>query len=118
MAIASLSIHAADRGPCDAVAIGVASEYDELERPEDTLRGLRWVRGDGSVDEIDDETEMRMLATWSDVDRSMIPWHEHAGLGERGDSGLAGDGLEVEDVEHVIPIRGRDHGMDEPTAWH
>lgn len=118
MAIASLSRHAADRAPSHAVAVGVASEYDEFERLEDTLRGLRWVRGDGSVDEIDDEAEMRMLDTWSDVDRSMVPWHKHAGLVERGDSGLAGDGLEGEDVEHVIPIRGRDHGMDEPTSWH
>lgn len=117
MAIASLSSHAADRAPGEAVAIGVAAEYDEFDRPEDTLRGLRWVRGDGSVDEIDDDTETGMLDTWSDVDRSMIPWHEHAGLIERGDSGLAGDDLGREDVEHVIPIRGREHGMDEPASW-
>ncbi|MDN5895249.1 MAG: hypothetical protein L0H93_14650 [Nocardioides sp.] len=117
MAIDSLSSHAADQAPGDAVAVGVAAEYDELERPEDTLRGLRWVRGDGSVDEIDDETVMGMLDTWSDVDRSMIPWHEHAGLVERDDSGLPGSELAREDVEYVIPIRGREHGMDEPASW-
>lgn len=117
MAIDSLSRAAADRAPEEAVAIGVAAEYDELERPEDTLRGLRWVRRDGSVDGIGDETEVGMLNTWSDVDRSMIPWHEHAGLIERGDSGLPTSELHREDVEHVIPIRGREHGMDEPAAW-
>lgn len=119
MAIASLSIHAAHRAPGDAVAIGVAAEYDELERPEDTLRGLRWVRGDGGVDEIDDETEKEMLDTWSDVDRSMIPWHGHAGLVELGlgNCGLLIGELDREDVEYVIPIRGRGHGMDEPAAW-
>lgn len=119
MAIASLSSHAASRAPGHAVAIGVAAEYDELERSEDTLRGLRWVRGDGSVDEIDDETEMRMLDTWSDVDRSMIPCHRHAGLVELGlgNCGLPIGELDREDVEYVIPIRGRGHGMDEPAAW-
>src|SRR5699024_6770512 len=48
MAIDSLSRTAAQQAPADAVAIGVAAEYDELERPEDTLRGLRWIHTDGS----------------------------------------------------------------------
>ncbi|APX31869.1 hypothetical protein BH708_03065 [Brachybacterium sp. P6-10-X1] len=117
MAVDSMSRTAAEQAPTDAVAVGIAAEYDELERPEDTLRGIRWVRDDGSIGELDDETEVRMGDTWSDVDRSMIPWHQHAGLVERGDSGLPADELTREDVEYVIPIRGREHGMDEPTSW-
>lgn len=117
MAIASMSRTAAQYAPDDVVAIGIAAEYDELERPEDTLRGIRWVRSDGSVGELDDETEAQMGDTWSDVDRSVIPWHQHAGLVERGDSGLPGDELSREDVEYVIPIRGRAHGMDESATW-
>lgn len=81
------------------------------------MRGPRWIHAGDSVDEIDDEIETGRLDTWSDVDRSMIPWHRHAGLVERGDSGLGGDELKREDVEHVIPIRGRHHDMDEPAAW-
>lgn len=118
MAIGSMSRTAAERAPDDAVAIGVASEYDdEPERPEDTLRGLRWVRADGGVHEIDDDTEMELLDTWSDVDRSMTTWSFHTGLVERGDSGLPSGELIREDVEYVIPIQGREHGMDEPAAW-
>ena len=117
MAIGSMSRTAADQAPTDAVAIGIAAEYDELERPEDTLRGLRWVRGDGSIDELDDETDTRLGDTWSDVDRSVIPWHQHAGLIDRGDSGLPAEELSKEDVEFVIPIRDREHGMTEPSSW-
>src|SRR5699024_4908956 len=112
MAIGSMSRTAAERAPDDAGAIGVASEYDyEPERPEDTLRGLRWVRADGGVHEIDDDTEMELLDTWSDVDRSMTAWSFHTGLVERGDSGLPSGELIREDVEYVIPIQGREHGM-------
>ena len=117
MAIDSMSRTASDQAPTDAVAIGIAAEYDELERPEDTLRGIRWVRNDGSIEELDDETETLLGDAWSDVDRSVIPWHQHAGLIERGDSGLPADELAREDVEFVIPIRGRDHGMPEPSSW-
>src|SRR5699024_2535614 len=117
MAIDSMSRTAADQAPADAVAIGIAAEYDELERPEDTLRGIRWVRSDGSIDELDDATETLLGDAWSDVDRSVIPWHQHAGLIERGDSGLPVKELAGEDVEFVIPIRSRDHGMTEPSSW-
>jgi len=117
MAIDSLSRTAAQQAPADAVAIGVAAEYDELERPEDTLRGLRWIHTDGSVHAIDDQTEAGLGDTWSDVDRSMIPWRQHAGLVERGDSDFPESELAREDVEYVIPIRGRAHGMDEPASW-
>ena len=117
MAIDSISRTAAQHAPRNAVAVGVAAEYDELERPEDTLRGLRWIHSDGSVDEIDDEAEGALGDAWSNVDRSTIPWHRHAGLVERGDSGLPEGELVREDVEYVIPIRGRDHGMDEPKSW-
>ncbi|WP_157773462.1 hypothetical protein [Brachybacterium vulturis] len=117
MAIDSMSRTAADQAPADAVAIGIAAEYDELERPEDTLRGIRWVRSDGSIDELDDATETLLGDAWSDVDRSVIPWHQHAGLIERGDSGLPVEELAREDVEFVIPIRCRDHGMTEPSSW-
>lgn len=116
MAIDSMSRTGADQAPTDAVAIGIAAEYDELERPEDTLRGIRWVRNDGSIEELDDETETLLGDAWSDVDRSVIPWHQHAGLIERGDSGLPADELAREDVEFVIPIRGRNHGMTEPAS--
>lgn len=118
MVIDFLSRTPAQQAPGDAVAIGVACEYDdELERREDTLRGLRWIRVDGSVHEVDHETEVELDDTWSDVDRSVIPWHAHAGLVERGDSGLPGGELDREDVEYVIPIRGRELDMDEPGAW-
>ena len=116
MAIDSMSRTGADQAPTDAVAIGIAAEYDELERPEDTLRGLRWVRNDGNVTELDDEAEAPLGDAWSDVDRSVIPWHQHAGLIERGDSGLPVEELAREDVEFVIPIRCRDHGMTEPSS--
>ncbi|HLR94958.1 MAG TPA: hypothetical protein VK053_10555 [Jiangellaceae bacterium] len=117
MAIDSMSRTAAGQAPDDAAAIGIAAEYDELERPEDTLRGLRWVRGDGSVGELDEEAEARLGDTWSDVDRSATPMHQHEGLVARGDSGLPAGELAREDVEYVIPIRGREHGMTEPTSW-
>src|SRR5690625_7765199 len=91
MAIGSMSRTAAERAPDDAVPIGVASEYDdEPERPEDTLRDLRWVSADGGVHEIDDDTEMELLDTLSDVDRSMTTWRLHTGMVARADSGLPG----------------------------
>src|SRR5690625_2762398 len=109
MAIGSMSRTAAERAPDDAVAIGVASEYDdEPERPEDPLRGLRWVRADGGVHEIDDDTEMELLDTWSDVDRSMTTWSFHTGLVERGDSGLpSGELIRERSEERRVGKGGR-----------
>src|SRR5699024_12640248 len=105
MAIGTMSVTYSERAPDDAVVIGVASEYDdEPERPEDTLRGPRWVRADGGVHEIDDDTEMELLDTWSDVDRRMTTWSFHTGLVERGDGGLPRGELLRADVEDVIPI--------------
>src|SRR5699024_8797157 len=116
-AIDSMSRTGADQAPTDAVANGIAAAYAELERPEGSLRGPRRGRHGGNVTQLDDEAEAHLGDAWSDVDRSVIPWHQHAGLIERGDSGLPADELAREDVEFVIPIRGRNHGMTEPASW-
>src|SRR5690625_25152 len=117
MAIGSMSRTAAERAPDDAVDIGDASGYDdEPQRPEDTLRGLRWVRAEGGVDGVDGDNEMELVDTESDVDRGMTAWSFHTGLVEGGESGVASGELIREDVEYGTPVEGREHGMDEPAA--
>ena len=118
MAVDKISRIAARHAPADAVAVGVAScPDDEPERPEDSLRGLVWVRSDGTSENVDDhECGDEMYDEWGYVDRGPIPFHPHAGLIERQDTGLPVEPLERSDVEFVIPIRGR--GMNEPDAWH
>src|SRR5690625_8008526 len=92
MAIGSMSRTAAERAPDDAVAIGVASEYDdEPERPEDTLRGLRWVRADGGVHEIDDDTEMEQIGRASCRERGESSGGAGSGKKEWGE-GDEGEG--------------------------
>lgn len=119
LVIDEMSRRASENAPEAAIAIGIASEpdYDPPERPEDSLRGLRWIHADGSVHAIDDDLADTYDQEWSTVDRSMIPYNEHFGLIERGDNGLPDAELATEDVEFLIPIRGREHGMDEPSSW-
>ncbi|MCG7308051.1 MULTISPECIES: hypothetical protein [Brachybacterium] len=119
MVLEKLSRIGVESAPEEAVAVGIAAEYDDdPERPEDSLRGLRWVHSDGSVADVEDSGCWdEMQVTWGDVDRSMIPWHEHAGLIEPADSGLPTEAMKLEEVEYVIPIHGRAHGMVEPAAW-
>lgn len=118
MAIQKVSRLAARAAPEEAIAVGIAAEEDdEPERPCDSLRGIVWVTASGEVQrpewgDIDDIEE-----SWSDVDRTMIPYNPHAGLIERGDCGLSTAVFEREAVEYVIPIRGRQHGMTEPEQW-
>lgn len=121
MAVDKLSQIAASHAPSDAVAVGIASmPDDEPERSEDSLRQLVWVRADGTSTDVleeSDDTWDEMDETWSDVDRSMLPYNTHAGLLARNDSGLPNAPLAAMEVEFVIPIRGRDHGMKEPASW-
>lgn len=107
-----LSERAAELTDENTVSLAVTMWSDDPENRCESARGISLVKADGSLEEVEwgDDCE-ELSETWqATVDRQVL-WDEHRGLIEPDETDWD---HEVNDVFVYIPIKGRDHGLEDP----